>query len=80
MPFGGWLSHCECGKVLDKGWYHLSCKHGGGPIWQHDSVVSGQFECLREVGMHHAKEPGDRYTSNDYRPDILVFDTDEIEQ
>ena len=41
MPFGSWLSHCECGKVLDKDGYHLlSCKHGGGLIWQHDSVVS----------------------------------------
>ncbi|XP_062523571.1 uncharacterized protein LOC134198228 [Corticium candelabrum] len=31
MPFGGWLSYCECGKVLDKDGYHLlSCKHGGG--------------------------------------------------
>ena len=65
MLFGGWLSHCECGKVLDKDGYHLSYKHGGGPIWQHDSVVNGWSECLREVGLHHRKEPRDRYTNND---------------
>ena len=76
MPFGGWLSHCQCGKVLDIDRYHLlSCKHGEGPIWQHDSVVSGWSECLREVGLHHRKEPRDRYTNNDCRPNIVVFDT-----
>ena len=72
------VCHTECGKVLDKDRYHLlSCKRGGGPIWQHDSVVSGWSECLREVGLHHRKEPKDRYTNNDCRPDIVVFDTDE---
>ena len=72
------MSHCECGKVLNKDGYHpLSCKHEGDPIWQHDSVVSGWSECLREVGLHHRKEPRDRYTNNDCRPDIVVFDTDE---
>ena len=70
--------HSACGKVLDKDGYHLlSCKHGGGSIWQHDSLVSGWSECLREVGLHHIKEPRDRCTNNDCRPDIVVFDTDE---
>ena len=78
MPLGGWLTHCECGKeiVLD-GYHLLTCKHGGGPVWQHDSVVVRWSECPRDVGLHYKKEPRHRYTRKEERPDIVVFDSDE---
>ena len=56
MPFGGWLTHCEFGKEIDLDSYQLlTCKHGGGMVWQHDSFVAGWPECLRDVGLHHKK-------------------------
>ena len=39
--------------------------------------MSGWSECLCEVGLHHRKKLRDRYTNNDCRPDIVVFNTDE---
>ena len=75
MPFKSLAPICECGKEADDYGYHfLTCKHGGGPVWQHDSVVAGWCECLKEVGLHHRKEVRDRYTNNSNRPDIVVFD------
>ena len=32
-------------------------------------------DCLRHLKIHHCKEPKDRYSTSDSRPDISVFDT-----
>ena len=72
MPFGGCLTHCRCGKEIDLNGYHLlTCKRGRGLVWQHDSVVAGWSECLRELGLHNKKEPRHRYTRKEERPDIV---------
>ena len=47
---------------------------GGGPVWQHNSVVSGWSDCLNELQLHHRKEPRNLYIESDDRPDIAVFD------
>ena len=37
--FVNWNIQCECGKLADE--YHLlTCKHGGGSVWQHDEIVN----------------------------------------
>ena len=55
------------------GYHLLTCKFGGGPVWQHDSVVSGWCSCLNELQLHHRKEPRDQYTESENRPDILMY-------
>ena len=32
-------------------------------------------DCLSELKLHHKKEPRDRYSTSESRPDIIVFDT-----
>ena len=54
----------------------LSRKHGGGPLWSHNRILSVWSECLNNLQIHHKKEPRNRYTETDDRPDIVVFDTD----
>ena len=74
MPFKSCINKCECGVELDGTGYHLlTCKFGGGPVWQHDSVVSGWCSCLNELQLHHRKEPRDQYTESENRPDILMY-------
>ena len=46
-PFVNWNLQCECGKLADE--YHLTCKHGGGPVWQHDEIVNAWSTCLHEL-------------------------------
>ena len=41
----------------------------------HNSIVSVWSDCLSELKLHHKKEPRDRYSTSDSRPDIIVFDT-----
>ena len=77
MPFGKWIDHCDCGCQLDEEGYHLlTCKRGGGPVWSHNRILSVWSECLNDLQIHHKKEPRNRYTETDDRPDIVVFDTD----
>ena len=33
------------------------------------------MECLRELQLHHKKEPQHQYCDNEKRPDIVVFDS-----
>ena len=41
IPFGKWIDHCDCGCQLDEEGYHLlTCKHGGGPVWSHNRILS----------------------------------------
>ncbi|XP_062516214.1 uncharacterized protein LOC134191608 [Corticium candelabrum] len=38
---------CDCGTHFDSFGYDLmTCKHEGGPVWAHDSIVSSWSECL----------------------------------
>ena len=73
-PFVNWNIQCECCKLADE--YHLlSCKHGGGPVWQHDEIVNAWSTCLHELKIHHEKEPRHRYSRKENRPDIVVYDS-----
>ena len=56
--------------------YHLlTCKHGGGPIRQHDEIVNGWRNCLHELQIHHKKKPRNHYSGNENRPDIVVYNS-----
>ena len=80
MPFKSCINKCECGVELDGTGYHLlTCKFGGGPVWQHDSIVSGWCSCLNELQLHHCKEPREQYTESENRPDILMYDESSTE-
>ncbi|XP_062498931.1 uncharacterized protein LOC134176271 [Corticium candelabrum] len=75
LPAVRWIEQCDCGTALDEMGYHLlTCKKGGGPVWSHDSIVSEWDDCLRQLQIHHKKEPRDRYNDSNNRPDIAVFD------
>ena len=43
-------------------------------MWSHDSIVSEWSDCLRQLQIHHKREPRDRYNDSNNRPDIAVFD------
>ena len=69
-----WNIQCECGKLADE--YHLlTCKHEGGFVWQHDEIVNAWSTCLHELKIHQEKEPQHRYSGNENRPDIVVYDS-----
>ena len=44
-------------------------------IWAHDSVTAVWSDCLHQLGVHHKKEPRNRYVETDRRPDIAIFDS-----
>ena len=46
------------------------CKFGGGPVWQHNTIVSTWAKCLDELNIPHQVEPRNRYTDSENRPDI----------
>ena len=78
MPFGNWLSTCDCGQQIDGDGFHLlTCKWGGGPVWEHDTIVPCWSDCHQELGIHHRKEPRDRYMNSNNRPDIVVYNTEQ---
>ena len=58
MPFSSCLVKCDCNATLDNEGYHLmTCKLGGGPVFTHERLKSEWSECLRELQLHHKKEP-----------------------
>ena len=74
MPGNNWIMQCECGKDVDREGYHLlTCKVGGGPVWEHNMILSGWGECLEELQICHHKEPRNRYAESE-GPDIVFFD------
>ena len=76
MPFSSCLVKCDCNATLDNEGYHLmTCKLGGGPVFTHERLKSEWSECLRELQLHHKKEPQHQYCDNEKRPDIVVFDS-----
>ena len=44
-------------------------------MWQHDKIVNAWSTCLHELKIHHEKEPWHRYSGNENRPDIVVYDS-----
>ena len=42
-------------------------------MWQHDRIVSGWSDLLRELHVLHQTEPKERYLNNEDRPDITAF-------
>ena len=80
MPLKSCINECECGVELDgTGYYLLTCKFGGGPVWQLDSIVSGWCSCLNELQLHHCNEPSEQYTESENCPNILIYDESSIE-
>ena len=58
LPFTDFISECECRQQLDGSGYHLlTCKLGGGPVWQHDPIVSGWSDLLRELHVPTKQSP-----------------------
>ena len=77
IPLSDWMTTCNCGASLDSSGYHLlTCKTGGGPVWSHESLASVWSDCLRELHIHHRREPRHRYANSNDRPDIVAFDSD----
>ena len=75
MPFNSCVTHCNCGTELDADGYHLlTCKLGGGPVWEHN-LVAEWCQCLRDLQLHHKKEPKNQYIDSEDRPDIIVYDS-----
>ena len=73
LSFPACISTCECGKPIDRSGYHLvTCKHGGGPTWAHNCVVSGWADCARDAGLSCRVKPHHECINNDNRPDIIV--------
>ena len=71
LPFSDLISKCECRQQSDDTGYHLlTCKLGGGAVWQHDWIVSGWSELLRELHVPRQTEPKGRYLNNE---DITAF-------
>ena len=77
LPYSDDIHTCDCGRTItdSSGYHQITCKSGGGPVWTHNSIVSVWSDCLSELKLHHKKEPRDRYSTSDSRPDIIVFDT-----
>ena len=74
LPFSDLISKCECRQQSDDTGYHLlTCKLGGGAVWQHDWIVSGWSELLRKLHVPCQTEPKGRYLNNEDRPDITAF-------
>ena len=75
MAGNNWITQCECGKGVDREGYHLlTCKVGGGPVWEHNMILSGWGECLEELQICHHKEPRNRYAESEDRQDVVFFD------
>ena len=77
MPLHSVTKSCECGKDIDGHGYHLiTCKTGGGPVWTHETVANICSDCLKHLHITHQREPRNRYSNSDDRPDIIAFDAD----
>ena len=69
------LSVCGVKLDLDTFGYHLlTCNFGGGPVWQHNSLVATWSKCLNELQIPNQIEPRNRYINSEDRPDIVAFD------
>ena len=53
----------------------MTCKTGGGLVWEHDEIVEEWSSCLQELKIRHKKEVQHRYCWNEKRPDIVMYDS-----
>ena len=75
LPYSQIVTQCDCSTSLDEHGYHLlTCKFGGGPVWQHNTIVSTWVKCLDELNIPYQVEPRNRYTDSENRPDITRYD------
>ena len=74
MSFSSWIAQCECGK--EEGYHLLTCKFGGGPVWEHNTILSRSSDCLNELQICHHKEARNRYVDTEDCPDIVYFDSE----
>ena len=74
MPLAAALDSCECRQSLNsKGYHLLTCKHGGGLIWTHGSIVNVWANCLGHLHTTHKTESKNLYDCNNCQPDIVYF-------
>ena len=74
ISMADWSTTCNCGaSINDSGYDLLTCKTGGGPVWSHECLASVWSDCFRELRIHHRREPRNRYTNSDNRPNIVFF-------
>ncbi|XP_062520998.1 uncharacterized protein LOC134195922 [Corticium candelabrum] len=75
LPYSQIVTKCDCSRSFDEHGYHLlTCKFGGGPVWQHNTIVSTRAKCLDGVNIPHQVELRNRYTDSDNRLDITTYD------
>ena len=75
LPYSQIVTKCDCGANLDEHCYRvLTCKFGGGPVWQHNTIMSTWAKCLDKLNIPHQVEPRNRYTDSENRPDITTYD------
>ena len=48
----------------------------GPPVWTHETVANIWSDCLKHLHITHQREPLNRYSNTDDRPDIIAFDAD----
>ena len=66
----------DCDSKLDEaGYCFLTFEFGGGPTWMHNSVLPAWSGCLGSLQIQHQKEPHDRYTESEDRPDTVMYDS-----
>ena len=65
---------CLSVKLDTFGYHLLTCKFGGGPVWQHNSLVATWSKCLNELQLPNQIERRNRYTNSENRPDIVASD------
>ena len=76
LPYSQIVTKCDCGRSLDEPGYHLlTCKFGGGSVWQHNTIASTWAKCLEELNIPHQVEPRNRYTDSENRADITTYDS-----
>ena len=50
---------------MDANGYHLiTCKLDGGPVQEHNDLVSERCECLRDPQLHYKKKPRNQYCTS----------------
>ena len=66
LPFSQIVTKCDCGaSLVEHGYRILTCKFGGGSVWQHNTIVSTWAECLDELNIPHQVEPRNRYINSE---------------
>ena len=45
------IQACDCGRATrnSRGYYQITCKTGGCPVWSHDSIMTVRSKCLNDL-------------------------------